>query len=538
MGRRKLFALIVVFGILVALIWGRFFGRGISRKPGVQAHKGSSSLPTSMRPTPELECPTASPWMVSGSLSTARSLHTATLLLSGKVLVVGGYEYGRAEERATAELYDPETERWTETGALLDQPRLSGHTATLLASGKVLVVSKTSAKLYEPQTGSWKETGSPIRARDDHLAVQLLSGKVLVAGGYEGGRWEEHATAELYDPETERWIETGALLSKPPVYGPTATLLVSGKVLMIAEKTVELYDPETGCWEETGSLAKARRGHTAVLLPSGKVLVAGGLGADGNDVLTISELYDPDTGTWTATGSLRTGRTGHTALLLRSGKVLVAGGRVTWPESQVMASCELYDPATGVWTEAAALSGARAHHTAALLSSGKVLVIGGKGDLGVALASTELYDPEARASGAIVSSTIRPPLPPTGTVVQHVLFLPGYGTPLAIVTRDEGIHYLVKLVDANSGLFVLKVFVRSGETAELDVPIGTYIIKYAAGKTWYGEGRLFGPGTIYAKADRTFNFAKRDRTVEGHKIELWVRPGGNLRTVGIRPEEF
>ena len=77
-------------------------------------------------------------------------------------------------------------------------------------------------------------------------------------------------------------------------------------------------------WTATGSLGTARDGHTATLLPSGKVLVAGG--RYDRATLSSAELYDPATGTWTATGSLGTARYDHTATLLPSGKVLVAGG--------------------------------------------------------------------------------------------------------------------------------------------------------------------------------------------------------------------
>ena len=64
--------------------------------------------------------------------------------------------------------------------------------------------------------------------------------------------------------------------------------------------------------------------HTATLLLSGKVLVAGG--SNGVDSLSSAELYDPATGIWSNTGSLHSARESHTATLLPSGKVLVAGG--------------------------------------------------------------------------------------------------------------------------------------------------------------------------------------------------------------------
>ena len=110
-----------------------------------------------------------------------------------------------------------------------------------------------------------------------------------------------------------------------PRYYHTATLLPSGKVLVAGGDTsgfsAELYDPVSGTFATTGSLAMARALHTATLLPSGKVLVAGG-----ESLAAAAELYDPATGTFSATGSLATPRYYHTATLLPSGKVLVAGG--------------------------------------------------------------------------------------------------------------------------------------------------------------------------------------------------------------------
>src|SRR5262249_13866999 len=83
-------------------------------------------------------------------------------------------------------------------------------------------------------------------------------------------------------------------------------------------------------WEYTGSLKTARFHHTATLLPDGRVLVVGGEQGRGNP-LASAELYDPATGTFSETSSLSTARDGHTATLLPNGLVLVAGGRKTHP---------------------------------------------------------------------------------------------------------------------------------------------------------------------------------------------------------------
>src|SRR5678815_3342989 len=138
----------------------------------------------------------------------------------------------------------------------------------------------------------------------------------------------------------------------------------------------------------TGSLGTVRTAQTSTLLPNGKVLVTGGQGA-GNAVAS-AEIYDPSTGVWTATGSLATARYYQTATLLPNGKVLVAGGINSSGSS--LASAELYDSATGTWTATGSLATARSGCTATLLANGKVLVAGGNNGSGGSLASAELYD--------------------------------------------------------------------------------------------------------------------------------------------------
>jgi len=124
-------------------------------------------------------------------------------------------------------------------------------------------------------------------------------------------------------------------------------------------------------WSSTGNMATPRAEHTTTLLPTGKVLVTGG---SNGSVLASAELYDPATGTWSATASMTTGRTQHTATLLSTGKVLVAGGY----DSGAVTSAELYDPTTGAWQATSPMANARAAHTATLLVSGKVLVTGAR----------------------------------------------------------------------------------------------------------------------------------------------------------------
>jgi len=185
--------------------------------------------------------------------------------------------------------------------------------------------------------------------------------------------------------------------------GHTATLLPNGKVLVVGgvnsrpqqeqKATAELYDPGTGTWSSTGSLTAGRTEHTATLLPNGKVLVVGGVSVidDSQEtplpLLVSAELYDPETGTWSLTDTPTQARVWHTATLLQSGKVLVVGGNED-AESLALVTAEVYDPGTGTWSPAGSLLTARAYPSATLLRSGKVLVVGGTG-----IPTAELYTP-------------------------------------------------------------------------------------------------------------------------------------------------
>jgi len=101
-----------------------------------------------------------------------------------------------------------------------------------------------------------------------------------------------------------------------------------------------------------------------------------------------------------------------------------------------------------------------------------------------------------------------------------------------------GSHYLVKLVDSFTGLTALTVFVRSGTNANIEVPLGTYEVRYASGETWYGYEYLFGPDTSYSKADKKFSFQINGEHVSGFTLTLYKVPNGNLHTSAIKSTEF
>ena len=329
------------------------------------------------------------------------------------------------------------------------------HTATLLASGKVLVAAGvvnvssggyfTSAELFDPATNTWSAAGSLAVGRGFHTATLLANGRVLVTGGLGANPGspapQRLASAELFDPATNTWSMVGSLAEARAHH--TATLLADGRVLVaggssnnsnLPINSAELFDPATNTWSATGSFVVVRRDHKATLLTDGRVLIAGG----GNNVdgsLASAELYDPATNTWSPARSLARARSGQTSTLLANGNVLAVGG-FDQLGIGIVASAELYDPATNMWSAAGSLGVGRYEHTATLLPNGQVLVAAGFGSN--FLASAELYDPALNSWSATGSlATPRYFFTATALANGNVLAAGGLATGNANINRAE-----------------------------------------------------------------------------------------------------
>ena len=312
--------------------------------------------------------------LTTGSLTVPRSGHTATLLNTGKVLVTGGAN-GAADP--SAELYDPQTELFAATGNMIEA-RI-GHTATLLNVsavanfGKVLIVGPlaSTAELYDPATGTFTATGAMTQARTSPTATLLETGSaklgsVLIVGGNSAAG---DLTAELYDPATGTFSATGStnILRS----GHTATQLLDGRVLIAGggTETAELYDPTTGTFTPTGSMTSARTGATATRLQDGSVLIFGAGAA--------ADLYDANAGTFTSVENNQFFFVGLTASLRHDGSVLAAGGYRCGRGCGSYSWAYLFGPESGGFTATGYLNTARDGHSATVLSDGTVLVVGG-----------------------------------------------------------------------------------------------------------------------------------------------------------------
>jgi hypothetical protein len=389
----------------------------------------------------ELFDPSQNTFTPGPQMSVPRRRHSATALPSGKVLLAGGSTGMSAVgtypvPTGTADLFDPVAGTIQPTGAL--KAARYDHAATLLPSGQVLVSFgckadwcgmagiETTAELYDPVLGSFaSHQASPTLRRGPTITV-LHTGKVAVIGGR--GASEPHRSAEVLDPSGTPAI--GAIVSIAAKMasrrlGHTATLLPTGDVLLaggikcldsifdclFALGTAELYHPGEklfgtgGAKEADVNLTSGRVGHSATLLPDGRVLLAGGCsspacgqaGFQAYAALRTAEIYDPLTKKSTASkGQMHDGRLGHSATVLPTGQVLVAGGcgdlLCQREENPHLASAEVFDPKNEMFTLVGPMHVARGWHSAQLLESGKVLVLGGRDENGT-VTSAELFDP-------------------------------------------------------------------------------------------------------------------------------------------------
>ena len=162
--------------------------------------------------------------------------------------------------------------------------------------------------------------------------------------------------------------------------------------------------------------------------------------------------------------------------------------------------------------------------------------------------------PESRLTGAAASTSgsminskpapsrpvlVEASLPDNGAVINS---LSGEReAPFEIRTRGTS-HYLVKLQSQYSSNQAMTIFVQSGRTIDITVPLGRYELRFASGDKWYGYDKLFGPETAYSKGEGVMNFTKQSTTegyrVLGHTVTLYAVAGGNYKTSRIDASNF
>ncbi|XXT14270.1 kelch repeat-containing protein [Sorangium sp. So ce429] len=268
------------------------------------------------------------------------------------------------------------------------------------AEGEGAIVERAVAYPRKGGTSFWS-------AIDGGYEEWLLLDAGVATADAPAAAWEvDGATLRQQGDAVEVVDETGAArlrVTAPAAFARggrpiAARLTARGATLELwadAGGEPALVDP---VWAPAGTMSVERFSHTATLLQDGKVLVAGGASFS---LLASAELYSPATNTWSSAGSLATARRAHAAVRLSNGKVLVVGG-TNLTNSMRFASAELYDPATNSWSSAGSLATQRWGHTATLLQDGRVLVTGGHNGTAY-LASAELYDPATNSWSSAAS---------------------------------------------------------------------------------------------------------------------------------------
>lgn len=326
--------------------------------------------------------------MLATSTLVPRISHTATLLPDGKVLIAGGRECDTlvfdncfGNPLSSAELFDPATETFSATGSM--SIARTGHTATLLTDGTVLVaggvnpasVIEASAEIYDPATGNFIPVGNMAEWRFSHTASLLGDGRVLIVGGYSGDSAfpSPTQTAEIYDPATQSFSPAGDMPQAAALH--IASVLLDGTVLVAggtdscdSQTAVAIFDPAGNSFSAGMSMPSSRMEHTATTLNDGRVLITGGIFiADCFDSGTYDTavVFDPATSSYSSNLTMREPRSGHSATLLTDGKVLVVGS-----------VAELFDPATSTFAITGDPNVSRADRRATRLADGRVLFTG------------------------------------------------------------------------------------------------------------------------------------------------------------------
>jgi hypothetical protein len=291
----------------------------------------------------------------------------------------------------------------------------SSGLATAVGTGNSTITATTGSTVgttvlivTSPTTGASLNT-----SRYQHSAITLNNGQILIAGGVScptSGSCSYLNSAEIYDPPSDTFTNTGSLAT---ARSAPAVLLNTGKVLVAGGYTcdtsgncaslssVELYDPNAGTFSSAGTMTQARSGHTMTLLSNGSVLIAGGencTAATSCTATLTAEIYNPTAGTFTATGNtMGYARFNASAVALNSGLVMIVGG---FDGTNLPNYPEMYNPATNEFTFTTPhMLTARFSATANLLNSGQVLIAGGStcAPPGCPTNAAEIYDPVANS---------------------------------------------------------------------------------------------------------------------------------------------
>ncbi len=271
------------------------------------------------------------------SMATGRENHTATLLHDDRLLVVGG-NAGLAVV-VPAELFDPRTGAVVATGTSVAERQ--GHTATRLASGDVLIVGgnsneglpfgiSDSAEIWDAETGQFRLLDARLaRPREGHTASLLADGRVLIVGGYT--TQSPYVLAEVFDPDTEAFAAVPGTEDRTRALHAAveqtdgSVLILGGEDGVESVASVLRFDAANDSFSTRPNLMRPRSVVRAVGLRDDRVLLFGGESLSSAQRLASAESYRVSSGALDIE-AMPIERAWHTAVRLEDGRVLVVGG--------------------------------------------------------------------------------------------------------------------------------------------------------------------------------------------------------------------
>lgn len=329
--------------------------------------------------------------------------HSASLAADGSVLLIGGTR-GQSTLSTSIERYDPRNNTLLTVGQLRNGRE--GHRAVRLLSGNILVTGGiaslpvTTAEIVDERTGVVTATGNPRVPRVSHTATNIGNDRVLITGGYSSGEGAVlgiSRSAEIWDPRTNQFRLLDARMSTARA-GHSATLLPDGRVLITGGLSAdaryefaEVFDPATETFTVFAVVDNRERGlHATVQLPDGSVLVLGGETEATQPVSWVQQIRSGGGGTSQVLASLVRPRTLAEGTVSRDGRVFLFGGEIG-PGNVTTDTAEAYSATTG-GMPIASLPGPRVGHTTTRLLDGRFLIAGGEDGDGRLIETVLVYE--------------------------------------------------------------------------------------------------------------------------------------------------
>lgn len=337
-------------------------------------------------------------------------------------------------------------------------------------------------------------------------------------------------SAFLPAPASVGWTSTASM--GVARHGHTATLLPDGRVLVVGGRSsgspfssCEIFDPGTESWSGTNSLGTGVRAfHDAILLSTGKVLVAGGF--NGSSAYSGCELFDSVAATWATTGSMTSARMGVRLIPLQDGKILGIGGDNT--AGSILSSCEIYDPAAGTWAATGSMSVPRVSGTATALADGRVFVTGGVTASSTVTDSCDIYDP---TTGSWTPTAAIP----TGSRFVHTGTLLPDGRVLITGGQAGGASFTSCVVfdpDAETWSNTASLSQRRDSHFAVLLPTGKVLVVGGANNAGFGDTGVLSGCEMYDPAAGTWSAAASIPTGGGWQIPGVLLASGKLLAPG------